>query len=94
MKKEVAVAGVPSKVFDTHKVLYSANSQNWDYYHDKICRNMTDQFVYEGMYPLITEAYNAYHKEVELTVEEAMKNVTSLTCKWSIDMTIAQHSAY
>ncbi len=72
--------------FDTHKVLYSANYWDWDYCHDKITRNMTDKLVYEAMYPLIKEAYNAYHEEVEAMVGEAMKNVTGLTGQWSIDI--------
>lgn len=72
--------------FDNHKVLYTVNYWDWDYCHDAISRDKSDEIVYEAAYPAIKSFYNEHFREVEDIVSEHMAGITELDGIWSVDL--------
>ena len=78
--------------FDSHRVLYAANYWDWDYCHDRICRDATDKLVYESAYPGILQQYEEKKNDVMGMVARDMANVTGLSGMWSVDVMYCEKS--
>lgn len=72
--------------FDRKKSLYAANYWDWDYCHDRICEDPTDELAYEAAYPHIKETFEQKKDEAMQTIEKAFANVEGMQGIWSADL--------
>lgn len=94
--------------FDSKSVLYSVNYWDYDYCHEEICKNKTDQIIFDNCRKQLESFFETHKNKVEQLINESSINSADLTGQWSIDimydaendkywlidMAVAQASAY